>query len=73
MHKNQKDRHRYDDIIGLPHHVSKTRPRMPVQDRAAQFAPFSALTGHKEAVRETARKTEEKAESEGRGQEEGFH
>ena len=44
MKKNQKDRHRYDDIIGLPRHVSNTHPHMPVQDRAAQFAPFSALT-----------------------------
>lgn len=64
MKMNQKDRHRYDDIIGLPRHVSNTHPHMSVQDRAAQFAPFSALTGHKEAVRETARRTEEKIESE---------
>lgn len=50
--------HKYDDIIHLPHHVSKTRPRMPVSDRAAQFAPFAALTGYGEAVKETARLTE---------------
>ena len=36
---------KYDEIMGLPHHVSKTRPQMPMSDRAAQFAPFAALTG----------------------------
>lgn len=59
---NREDRHRYDDIIDLPHHVSKSRPRMPVSDRAAQFAPFSALTGHEAAVQETSRLTREKIE-----------
>lgn len=48
---------RYDDIINLPHHVSKTRKSMPMINRAAQFAPFAALTGHDEAVAETARQT----------------
>ncbi len=48
----------YDDIIQLPHHQSKTRKRMSVSDRAAQFAPFAALTGHDDAVKETARLTE---------------
>ena len=48
---------RYDDIIHLPHHVSKTRKPMPMINRAAQFAPFAALTGHDEAVAETARQT----------------
>ena len=52
------DRHRYDDIIDLPHHVSKTHPLMPAADRAAQFAPFAALTGHGAAVEETARLTD---------------
>lgn len=36
----------YEDIINLPHHRSKKRPTMPIYERAAQFAPFSALTGH---------------------------
>ena len=54
--------HRYDDIIDLPHHVSKVHPQMSLSDRAAQFAPFAALTGHHEAVEETARLTDEKAE-----------
>lgn len=49
---------RYDDIINLPHHVSPTRPRMSVYDRAAQFAPFAALVGYDDAVAETARLTE---------------
>lgn len=47
----------YDDIIDLPHYVSKTRPRMSRHDRAAQFSPFAALTGYEEAVEETARLT----------------
>ena len=62
MNKNSKDEHRYDDIINLPHHVSTTRPRMSVLDRAAQFSPFAALTGHEEAIKETARLTENKIE-----------
>lgn len=48
----------YDDIIDLPHLVSKRHPQMPLSDRAAQFAPFAALTGHDEAIRETARLTD---------------
>lgn len=62
MDNKNPDIHRYDDIIHLPHHVSKTHPQMPVSDRAAQFAPFAALTGHDAAIREKARLTEEKAE-----------
>lgn len=49
---------KYDDIIGLPHHVSKTRPQMPMSDRAAQFAPFAALSGYAEAIKEVNRATE---------------
>lgn len=52
--------HKYDDIINLPHHVSKKRPQMLLRDRAAQFSPFAALTGHKAAINETARLTDEK-------------
>lgn len=48
----------YDDIIKLPHPVSKKHPQMPLPDRAAQFAPFAALTGHNEAIREAARLTD---------------
>ncbi len=50
---------KYDDIIDLPHPVSKTHPPMPLLNRAAQFAPFAALTGYGEAVEETARLTED--------------
>lgn len=54
----------YDDIIDLPHHQSATRPHMSLDDRAAQFAPFAALTGHAAAIKETARHTENKTELE---------
>ena len=53
---------RYDEIINLPHHVSKTRPQMPLSDRAAQFAPFAALTGYDSAIKETGRLTDERIE-----------
>ena len=52
----------YDDIINLPHPVSKNHPQMPLRDRAAQFAPFAALTGHDAAIKETARLTDERLE-----------
>ena len=52
----------YDDIINLPHHVSKKRPQMSIEQRSAQFAPFAALTGYDEAVKETARRTDKKIE-----------
>ena len=49
---------RYDDIINLPHHVSPTRKRMPMIDRAAQFSPFAALTGYDASIREAGRLTD---------------
>lgn len=55
---NKQDDHKYDDIINLPHHVSKRHSQMPLQNRAAQFSPFAALTGHEEAVQETGRLTD---------------
>lgn len=58
----RNDSHRYDDILYLPHPVSKTHPQMPISDRAAQFAPFAALTAHGAAIRETARLTDQKIE-----------
>lgn len=53
---------KYDDIIRLPHHESTRHPRMSALDRAAQFLPFAALTGHAAAVRETARLTDTRIE-----------
>lgn len=55
---NDSDTSKYDDIIHLPHHVSKKHPRMSLLNRAAQFSPFAALTGHGAAIRETARLTD---------------
>ena len=53
---------KYDDIINLPHHVSKTRKPMTMYNRAAQFAPFAALTGYDDAIKETSRLTDKKIE-----------
>ena len=52
----------YEDIINLPHHQSRKRPHMAQSDRAAQFAPFAALTGYGDAIKETARINEEQVE-----------
>lgn len=60
--KNGNISNRYDDIIHLPHPTSKKHPRMSLYDRAAQFSPFAALTGHEDAIQETARLTEHKRE-----------
>lgn len=57
-----REKQRYDDILYLPHHVSSKYPPMPLQDRAAQFSPFAALTGHDAAIKETARLTEKRVE-----------
>ena len=40
----------YEDIINLPHHISKTHPRLSIEQRAAQFAPFAALTGYEDEI-----------------------
>ena len=54
--------HKYDDIINLEHHISKKHKQMTIENRSAQFAPFAALTGFEELVKETARKTEDRVE-----------
>ena len=54
----EKEQGKYEDILYLPHPVSRRHPQMSLSDRAAQFAPFAALTGHDEAVKETARLTD---------------
>ena len=53
---------KYDDIINLPHYESKTRKRMSLEARSAQFAPFAALTGYDDKVKETARRTDKRIE-----------
>ena len=61
------DNRKYEEILNLPHHVSvkhprTTRPQMPLSDRAAQFAPFAALTGYHSAIEETGRQIETRFE-----------
>ena len=56
FYKNTVNDGRYDDIIGMTHHVSKDRPHMATADRAAQFAPFAALTGLEQAIDESCKK-----------------
>ena len=53
---------KYDDIIDLPHPTSQNHPRMSLHDRAAQFSPFAALTGHHAAITETGRLTDRRIE-----------
>ena len=53
---------KYEDIINLPHHVSTNHPQMSIEARAAQFAPFAALTGYDTAIKETDRLTDERIE-----------
>ena len=57
---DNQDNLRYDDIINLPNPTSTKHPRMSLSDRAAQFSPFAALTGHEAAIEETVRQTDEK-------------
>lgn len=49
---------KYDDIINLPHHESKKHPRLSIEQRAAQFAPYAALSGYGEAINETSKITD---------------
>lgn len=53
---------KYEDIINLPHHISKKHPQMSIEMRSAQFAPFAALTGYEAAVKETGRLTNKRIE-----------
>ncbi|MCI8597595.1 MAG: YolD-like family protein [Lachnospiraceae bacterium] len=55
---SKQEEHKYDDIIYLPHHVSKKHPQMSLLNRAAQFSQFAALTGYEDAINETARLTD---------------
>ena len=56
------DWHRYSDIIDLPHPVLPSHPQMPLENRAAQFAPFAALVGFDADIMETARLTDRRME-----------
>lgn len=60
----------YDDLLNLPHHVSRNHPQMPMEERAAQFSPFAALSGYGDVIRETARLTTPRPEQDESGREE---
>lgn len=62
MKQEEKLIKEYGDIIDLPHHQSKKYKHMEIKDRAAQFAPFAAVVGHDEAVKEIGRYTDQKKE-----------
>jgi len=53
------DSQQYEDIINLPHHVSEKHPKMSMANRAAQFAPFAALTGYDDAIQATLAQTQQ--------------
>ena len=55
-----KNQGKYDDIIKLPHHVSKKHPQMSLEARSAQFAPYAALVGYDEAIKETVKSWKDK-------------
>ena len=63
----------YDDIINLPHHISKRHPQMSMWNRAAQFAPFAALAGYEDAIRETAQENESSYEAKNNEEEYGIY
>ena len=65
----KKDIEEFADIINMPRPEPKNHPRMPRQKRAAQFAPFAALTGYEEVVRKTAKQHEDKVDAWERGDE----
>ncbi len=56
----ENNKGKYDDIINLPHHVSKKHKQMSLENRAAQFAPFAALTGYHDEIEEVAKIINEK-------------
>ena len=63
-----KDEHKYDDIINMPHPVSKKHPQMAAIDRAAQFSPFAALTGYEKTLEETKEIAIERVANEVKGE-----
>ena len=63
----------YDDIINLPHHVSKRHSQMSMWNRAAQFAPFAALTGYEDAIKDTVQENLDSYESKNNEEEYGIN
>ncbi len=63
----------YADIIDLPHHVSKRHPQMSMWNRAAQFAPFAALTGYEDAIKDTTQENESSYETKDYEEEYGIY
>ena len=62
MELSKNKTNKYDDIINFPHHISKKHPQMSIEARSAQFAPFAALTGYEDLLKETSRITDEEVE-----------
>ncbi len=60
--RSRRDPARYDDMMELSPPELPGHPRMPMRDRAAQFAPFAALTGFEEVIREAAAESEKENE-----------
>jgi hypothetical protein len=63
----------YDDIINLPHYEPKHHPRMSMWNRAAQFAPFAALTGFDAAIKDTAQQNEDNYEAKSNDEAEDYN
>ena len=63
----------YDDIINLPHYEPKHHPRMSMWNRAAQFAPFAALTGFDAAIKDTAQQNEDSYEAKSNDEAEDYN
>ena len=63
MKSEESTAQKYADIIDMPHHVSKRHPQMSMWNRAAQFAPFSALTGYEDAIKDMAQENESSYET----------
>lgn len=60
INKSEDTKHKYEDIINMPHHVSTRYKQMSIESRAAQFAPFAALTGYGDEIKEASRLTDKK-------------
>ena len=72
VNNDEDTAHPYKEILYLTRPVSKTHPQMPISDRAAQFAPFAALTGHSDLIRKTQRIHEESFENSSCNEDENY-